>query len=172
VYAYDLGRLLYKSAEVGFYIRVLGPIMPLIYLESIVIGILNGLNQQVSSLRYNVIDSVTRISMILAIVPLRGMQGFLFVMLVSNLLTSFLNLRRLLVVTKLRPDWTTLAVRPAFSIVAACALTVHTSRYFVKLGLLNPMSEALYGLAFMGAVYLFLLFITGCLKKSDLARAF
>ena len=83
-FAYEFGTLIYKSTEVGFLIRVLAPLAPLMYLESIVDGLLKGLNQQVSSLKYGLIDSTLRICLILLIVPGVGMRGFLFVMIVSN----------------------------------------------------------------------------------------
>ena len=65
-------------------------------------GILKGLGEQLSSFRYTALDSVVRIALIYLLLPRFGMQGFLFVMLVSNLLTSLLNLHRLLHVTGLR----------------------------------------------------------------------
>ena len=50
------------DGEVAFYIRVLGPVMPFLYLESMVDGVLKGLNQQLSTFRYSVYDSVGRIA--------------------------------------------------------------------------------------------------------------
>ena len=122
VYAYDLGEVLYHSRDVGFLLRVLAPLMPVMYLESIVDGMLKGLNQQVSSLRYSVLDSVSRIALILVLVPLRGMGGFLWIMVFSNFLTSGLNLHRLLKVTevKLRDfEW---IIKPLLSVALSAAL--------------------------------------------------
>ena len=99
VYAYEIGRILYRSEEIGFYISVLGPLMPLMYLESMVDGLLKGLDRQIATFRYTVVDSAARIFLIVVLLPLFGMKGFLFVMLVSNLLTSLLNLSALLRVT-------------------------------------------------------------------------
>ena len=47
------------------------------YLENVVDGLLRGLDQQVSSLRYSILDSVLRIALIVVLVPLQGIQGFL-----------------------------------------------------------------------------------------------
>jgi len=170
IFSKDLGMLLYKSPEVGFYILVLGPIMPFIYFENIVDGILKGLNQQVSTLRYNVIDSVSRISMILALVPLRGMQAFLFVMLFSNLLTTYLNARRLLVVTGIRFDWNSLVVKPLLSLIGAICAMAYTVGNAMQNGLLSQLSYVVLGSCAVAAVYTALLFLTGCLKTSSFAR--
>lgn len=104
-FAKEIGLVLYQSEEIGFYLSILGPLMPFMYMESMVDGILKGLGEQLSSFRYTALDSVVRIALIYLLLPRFGMQGFLFVMLVSNLLTSLLNLHRLLHVTGLRVQW-------------------------------------------------------------------
>lgn len=90
----EIGMLLYQSGEIGLYLRVLGPLMPLMYLESMVDGILKGLGEQLATFRYAVLDSAFRLVAVAALVPRWGMPGFLFIMVCSNLLTSLLNLRR------------------------------------------------------------------------------
>ncbi|MBQ8646518.1 MAG: oligosaccharide flippase family protein, partial [Oscillospiraceae bacterium] len=49
MYAQPLAQLLYRDAEVGFYIRVLGPVMPFMYLESMVDGVLKGMDEQLAT---------------------------------------------------------------------------------------------------------------------------
>ena len=117
-FAKEIGLVLYQSEEIGFYLSILGPLMPFMYMESMVDGILKGLGEQLSSFRYTALDSVVRIALIYLLLPRFGMQGFLFVMLVSNLLTSLLNLHRLLHVTGLRVQWLRWVIKPVFSLKA------------------------------------------------------
>lgn len=105
LWAQPLGQLLYGSAEVGFYLRVLAPMAPLMYLESMVDGAIKGLGEQKAAFGYAAWDSVLRIAGVVVLLPRRGMQGFLLVMLWSNLFTCLLNARRLLRVTGLRVRW-------------------------------------------------------------------
>ena len=56
--------MLYQSEEIGFYLSILGPLMPFMYMESMVDGILKGLGEQLSSFRYTALDSVVRIALI------------------------------------------------------------------------------------------------------------
>lgn len=128
VLAYDLGEVLYHSRDVGFLLRVLAPLMPVMYLESIVDGMLKGLNQQVSSLRYSVLDSVSRIALIFLLVPLRGMGGFLWIMVFSNFLTSGLNLFRLLRVTEVKLRVCQWIVKPLVAITLSAALILLCGR--------------------------------------------
>lgn len=120
VCAEGLGTVMYGSAEVGYYIRFLAPLVPLMYLESVVDGILKGLGQQNHSLGYNVVDSSLRVALVALLVPRFGMDGFLFVMVVSNLLTSLLCLARLLRVSGVRVQPYRWLIRPAVCITLAC----------------------------------------------------
>lgn len=69
IFSKEFGVLLYGSEEVGFYLQVLAPLTPIMYLESVVTAILKGLNQQVSSLKYSVADSALRIVLIFFLFP-------------------------------------------------------------------------------------------------------
>lgn len=102
VWADPIARLLYNSAETGFYIRVLAPVMPLMYLESMVDGAIKGLGEQKAAFGYAAWDSVFRIVGVMLLLPRCGMQGFLFVMICSNLFTCMMNARRLMMAADLR----------------------------------------------------------------------
>ncbi len=119
VFGSDIGAAFYGEGEVGFYISVLGPLVPLMYLESVVAGCLNGLNQQASSFGYNVIDGVVRVVLIWTLLPRMGMRGFILVMTASNILTSVLCLARLLSVSQVRFKWWAWAVKPCLLAAAA-----------------------------------------------------
>lgn len=119
VFSNEIAEILYHDAQIGFYLRVLGPLAPFMYLESMVDGILKGMNEQVATFRYTLVDCAVRIVLIWLLLPRIGMQGFLFVMLVSNLLTSLLNLRRLLVVAQIRFAWRQWLLGPTAAAVIA-----------------------------------------------------
>lgn len=96
----EIGFLIYKSDDVGFLLKLLSPIVPLMYLDSISDGILKGLDQQVFSFRTAISDSAIRIILILIILPKYGLLGFIGIMYFSNMLTCGLNVSRLLKVSK------------------------------------------------------------------------
>ena len=60
VWGEPLALLLYHSQEAGFYLRVLGPAMPLMYLESMVDGAMKGMGEQKAVFRYSLWDAVLR----------------------------------------------------------------------------------------------------------------
>lgn len=95
----SLGMLIYKSPQVSKMLLMLAPIVPFMYLDSICDGLLKGLGLQRQVLIHNCVDSALRIILIATIVPKFGINGFIAVMWVSNILISVLNLRLLLKVS-------------------------------------------------------------------------
>ena len=159
--------MLYQSEEIGFYLSILGPLMPFMYMESMVDGILKGLGEQLSSFRYTALDSVVRIALIYLLLPRFGMQGFLFVMLVSNLLTSLLNLHRLLHVTGLRVQWLRWVIKPVFSFLcagAACRFVLQPLTQRLGLPLL---AWAVLGAVFTSVIYALFIWLSGCAGPGD-----
>ena len=95
-----IGYLLYQSQDVGFLIKALSPIVPLMYLDSICDGILKGLDQQSFTFKTAVSDSAIRLILILIILPQMGINGFILIMYFSNLYTCLLNVGRLIKISK------------------------------------------------------------------------
>ncbi len=159
--------LLYDNSEAAFYMQILGPILPFIYLEAITEGLLRGLNQQKSSLQYTMIDSVLRIGLIMFLVPQYGMQGFLYIMLASNIFTSGLNLQKLLATSGVRVNWVKWAVLPC---AAAFACTVPAG---IAMGVLKNCGQGyilqiLAGGTTGAVIYVILCFILRCFTKKDI----
>ncbi len=95
-----IGLLIYKNSDVGYLIKALSPIVPLMYLDSICDGILKGLDQQSFTFKTAVSDSAIRLILILIILPQMGIKGFILIMYFSNLYTCFLNVGRLIKISK------------------------------------------------------------------------
>ncbi|MBB6217553.1 stage V sporulation protein B [Anaerosolibacter carboniphilus] len=119
----ELGMVIYKNEEIGILLKLLAPLVPFMYLDRIADGMLKGLNQQMSSLKYNTIDSLTRIGMIYYFIPMKGVTGFIIVIFISNILNSLLSIGRLLKVTRLKFKTLHWIVMPMTSIAASGFLT-------------------------------------------------
>ena len=95
-------EVFYRNAKVGYYLGLLSLLVIPMYLDTVVDSMLKGLNQQVSSLRYNIIDSCLRICFIIIIIPRRGVMSYIFLLYASEIFNLCLSIRRLLKVTGLR----------------------------------------------------------------------
>lgn len=166
VTAPQLGELIYHSSEVGYIIRVLSPIVPFMYLESVVDGILKGLDQQLHSFWYNVIDSVSRIGAIFILVPRFGLIGFLGVMIISNIVTSTLNCHRLLKVTNMKLDLNDWVAKPLFSAIIGGLLALLVEKYF-SFGILH---STIIEILLQIGVFFALMFLIGGIKKENVAE--
>ncbi len=161
VFGKDIGEAFYGAGEVGIYICALAPLIPLMYLESVVCGMLNGLNQQMSIFYYNIADSLIRIALILLVVPRYGMHGFIAVTVISNLLTSLLCLRRLLKVSEVRfrASW---VLKPLLCTLAAVTVGYAASH---SLQNLSAVARSLIEGGVCAAVYLPMLYVVGGLDE-------
>lgn len=119
----ELGMLLYSDADVGFTIKILAPIVPFMYLESISSGILKGLDRQVQMFWYNLADSVIRISAVIFLLPRFGIKGYLAIMIVSNCFTSFLCYYNLKKATEIDTDYKNWIIKPVVFGILGIAVT-------------------------------------------------
>ncbi len=160
----QLGVYLYGDDTVGLYLQILGPLTPVMYLDSVASGMLKGLGQQVQSLWYSIADSAVRVVLILILLPLYGITGFLFVMLVSNLLTSLLNTHRLLTVSGSTMQWRRWVLSPLLIAVLGSGGWAALQRLWH----LPRLAELLVGGGFIVAVYVTLLPLFRCVTREDL----
>lgn len=91
IFAPQLSMLMYKSTNVIIYIKLLSPLIPLMYLDSVVDCILKGLDKQVTVLKINIIDLVSSIFFIFILIPLFGINGYIFVIYFSEILNFSLS---------------------------------------------------------------------------------
>lgn len=161
----SLGKLLYNSADVGVYICILAPVVPLNYLDNVVDGMLKGLGQQVQYLTYNMIDSTLRVVLIFILLPVMGIRGLIVVMFVSSILNTSLSLARLIKVTQVtfRPvEW---ILKPLLASALPCAAL----GFLDDLGII-PVTGVWTVILIVLAVLLYLLImtLTGSIKKEEI----
>ena len=163
----ELGLLVYKSEDVGYLLQALSPIVPLMYLDSVSDGILKGLDQQIFSFRTSVCDSVLRIILILIFLPLSGLKGFIGIMYVSNLLTCFLNVGRLMKVSGAKMKILSEILLPLSFAVCICFLTTSAIKAF---GTLSNLVYIILLCIICSPVYILVLFLVGSVTRDDISN--
>lgn len=118
----NIGRIVYKSPEVGHLIKALSPLIPFMYLDLICDGILKGLDAQKMLFKTSVTDSAVRVLLVLLLVPKYGMSGFLGVMLFSNVFTALAAIFKISKSTGLKINVSKLFLKPLFAVVVAVVL--------------------------------------------------
>ncbi len=92
-----LGQLLFHAAEVGRFIRLLAPLVPIMYLDIVTDGCLKGLGQMLRSMGYNVMEALIGLALVVTVLPRWAMGGYLAMLYICeawNFAMSFRRLRR------------------------------------------------------------------------------
>lgn len=98
-----LGRALFHSGEVGRYLRILSPLIPVMYMDIVTDGCLKGLGQMMRSMAYNISEALLGVLFVLAVLPRRGLGGFLALLYLCELWNFSLSFHRLVKVAGLLP---------------------------------------------------------------------
>lgn len=160
----ELGSLVYKDPTAGQIIRMLAPIIPLMYIDSVCDGLLKGLDEQFSIFRNSMLDSLGRLGLIVLILPKYGLVGFIFIMYISNFFTCSMNLLRLIKISKAKIRWYLWFVFPAVT-----ALSVGTIFYILadKFITSNLAFTTIFTVS-TALMYLFIVFRFKCITIDDL----
>lgn len=119
-FAEDFGRLLYNNADTVPFIQILAPLIPVMYLDTAVDGMLKGLGEQVSSMRYNIIDASVSVLLVWFLLPRYAIAGYLVTIYVTEMLNAFLSANRLIKVTKVPIKPCSCILGPIFAIFGGC----------------------------------------------------
>lgn len=166
-FASDFGTLLYQNSDTGKLLMLLAPLVPLIYLDFIVDSMLNGLNQQMKTLKINVLDYTIRIGLILLFIPRFGFIAYVAIFYISTILNACLSIRRLLIVSGSRIKYTDWVIKPVISIASAGLMV----KLLFRIAHENEPSASslIIKIALCAAFYITMLFITRCVTKSDIS---
>ena len=164
-FAEPLGILVYNSAEAAKYIRIFAPLVPVMYLDTTVDGMLKGLGQQLHSMFYNIIDASLSVFLVWLLMPKIGLYGYVICVFVTELINLAFSLTRLLTVTEARLPIPKAILCPIICIAGATALSM------IVLHLcLQTSVNALFtvtGILLSVVFYISVLRLTGGLSRED-----
>ncbi len=126
-YPDELSAAIYKNTATSNYMRLLVPLIPLMYLDILVDGILKGIGEQTRTMLFNSIESVVSVVLIYFILPVYAAEGYIFVLLFGRLLNFSLSLGHLLRVTDFRVKFMDILIT-AVCIFAAYNMTALVTR--------------------------------------------
>lgn len=122
-FSYELGELLYKSREAGFYIRVLAPLIPIMYIDGTTDAILKGMGQQIYSMNVNIADAALSVVLVFFLVPKMGLYGYIISIYATETLNTVLSVSRMFVITKMIPKLWKQVFGPILSVIGATTLS-------------------------------------------------
>ena len=162
----EIGAALYPNSEAGYYIRILAPLIPIMYLDTATDAMMKGLGEQLYSMKINIADAAISLLLVLLLVPRFGILGYIITIYVSELFNTVCSITHLLVVSGTPVRICKWVYKPLFCIVL--------STFFVRLLLerlggkihFAALSIILHAAAVI-LVYIALLRLTRALEKED-----
>ena len=122
-FAEEIGMAVYKSPEAAYFLKMIAPLAAVMYADGVVDAVLKGLNQQVYSMGYNIADSAIAIVLMMFLLPAKGIDGYIIIIYVTEMVNAFLSINRLLHVSdfKIHPlKWTVLPFYRHFYVGLFC----------------------------------------------------
>ena len=116
---YELGTAVYSSAEAGQMIRLMAPVLPMMFLDTTVDAMLKGLGEHVYCMKVNTADAVTSLLLVLLLVPHIGIYGYVAVIYVSEAVNASMSLSRLSSITETGMDFVRFVLLPVLSLAFA-----------------------------------------------------
>ena len=100
VFADELSNFIYHKTEIAKYLRILSPLIVIMYLDVVIDSILKGLDAQVSVMSINVIDCIISITFIYFMVPILGFNGYIISIFISEVVDFSLSGYKLLTILR------------------------------------------------------------------------
>ena len=90
-----IGEHVFKSSEAGYYIRLLTPLIPVMYTDMIADGCLKGLGEQMWNMKVNILDSALSVLLVWQLLPLYALKAYIAIIYFTELLNFLLSYARL-----------------------------------------------------------------------------
>ena len=100
VFADMLGTVVYRSSEAGRYIRMLAPLIPVMYTDTAVDGCLKGLGQQLWCMGINILDALAGVVLVWLLLPEYALGAYIAIIYFGECLNFTLSFGRLRAVLK------------------------------------------------------------------------
>ncbi len=162
LYAEPLSICIYKNVEAANFIRMLAPLIPIMYLDMTTDGMLKGLDKQLDIMKINVLDSVLCVVLVYFLVPKVAVDGYIITIYAAEIINFILSFRKLGKSCKMRFGVIKHFFKPAFSAFAATTF----SKLFLEttsMPTLNLILSITVGIV----CYYFVLRLCGGITKDD-----
>lgn len=164
-FGYELGEAIYGSREAGMYIRVLAPLIPIMYVDSSVDAFLKGMGEQVYSMNVNIIDAAASVLLVWLLLPRMGLWGYVVAIYVTETLNTTLSLCRMLRMSRMPVRLWGQVFGPLLCVVGATVICRLGGTLF-SLPIGGTGSLVLH-IAICAAIYLGLCFLTGVYGRNE-----
>ena len=163
----ELGDTLYPGTETAKYIRILAPLIPIMYVDTATDAMMKGLGEQVYSMKINIADALISVILVWLLIPKYGIQGYIFAIYFSEFFNTVCSITHLLSISRTPVKLLKWIYKPLISIVlATTALRALWSISILTIS--NTFLSILLHCTSTVVLYVWLLILTKGLDRDDL----
>ncbi len=168
-FAWDIGMGIYQSESVIDYIKMLAPLIPIMYLDTAVDSVLKGLGEQIWAMKINVADAIISVLAVWILVPIMGISGYILVIIISEMFNFALSIFRLSKITKIKFSLIFNAFMSLLSIIGAVSIVKLFEMLILSTNELNKAAVFLK-ISSAGVLYCALLMFFGIISKDSFKK--
>jgi len=161
-----LGRAIYDSDEAAAFIRLLSPLIPVMYLDHVVDGLLKGLGEQLYSMRVNIADAAMSVLLVWAFVPIGGIYGYIMIVIAMEVVNCSLSVIRLLSRVSVRVEIGKWIAKPLACIIGATSLSGVIGSLILP-GIFGYAGDAVLSVSVCTLLYYAFLRLIGGVSRDD-----
>ena len=158
----------YSDSESAFYIKLLSVLLPVMYLDTVTDGLLKGLDQQLASMRYNIIDSGLCVVLVYFLLPQFAVKGYIFILFLSEIINFAFSFNRLTKTAEIKINVLSDLGKPLLAALGAGSV-LNLLTYYAFPDEASKLILAIITVLFV-LLYFFCLRILGCINKKDIRR--
>lgn len=164
-YSERLGILIYNNFETAKYIRILAPLIPVMYIDGTVDAILKGSGHQVYSMNVNIIDTLTACIFAIFLIPKIGILGYIVSIYATEMMNTALSLIKMISVSQIKIKIIHQIVMPIVCIIGATNIS-NLIFYIFKIGP-DGASGLVFAILLTIILYILLIFLTGSIGSDE-----
>jgi stage V sporulation protein B len=164
-FSQELGAAIYKNTEAALYIRVLAPLIPVMYIDSAVDAILKGSGHQVYSMNVNIIDTLAACVFAITLVPTIGIWGYVISIYATEILNTTLSIMKMISVSNIRTRPFRQVFMPILCIIGSTNVSKLILTFLIPLD--NGVLRLAVGILISILIYVAFLFLTRTVSSQE-----
>ena len=118
----ELGSVIYPNADTSLYIKLLAPLIPIMYIDTTVDSMLKGLGEQFYCMAVNILDSLLSVILVWLVLPRMGIEGYIVTIYITELVNATFSITRLITKSGMIPKLLKWVGKPLLCIVGATCM--------------------------------------------------
>ncbi|MDD4774365.1 MAG: oligosaccharide flippase family protein [Eubacteriales bacterium] len=165
-FSVDLGYAIYNNGEAAEFIRIMAPLIPVMYIDHITDGMLKGLGEQLYIMRVNIFDASLSCLLVWIVLPMAGIKGYVAIIFIAEIINTALSIARLLTIVELKCKIFRWLILPLLCI-AGSASCIHMITEISDIVIGSPAVFFILRTALTGVLYVLFLRLTNSLSGED-----